>query len=159
MAEPESTCIREFRRADVTSIAQLIHRTIDACYTGVYPPRAVQFFKDFHSPSGILKRSKEGDILVMERAGDVIATGAIVENEIYAVFVEPTEQGRGHGRTIMHELETRAKAKGNRALSLSVSLPSRKFYERLGYEVHDKEHIDVGEGQRLNFWKAKKSLE
>ncbi len=158
MDEQEDTCIREVRDSDVASIAQLIHHTIDVCYTGVYPPRAVQFFKDSHSPGGIRERSKEGDILVMERGGEVVGTGAIVDNEIRGVFVEPTAQGQGYGRAIMHELENRAKAKGHQEVALSVSLPSRKFYEGLGYEIHGDGHIDVGKGQKLDFWKAKKSL-
>ena len=158
MDRQEDACIREFRDSDVASITQLIHHTIDVCYTGVYPPRAVQFFKEFHSPGGICERSKEGDILVVERGGEVIGTGAIADDEIYGVFIEPTAQGRGYGRAIMHELESRAKAKGHQEVALSVSLPSRKFYEGLGYEIHDDAHIDVGKGQELDFWKAKKSL-
>lgn len=158
MAEREGLCIREFQENDVESIARLIRRTIDVCYTNVYPPRAVEFFKRFHSRDGILERSKKGAILVAERDGNAIGTGAIVENEIYGVFVEPTMQGQGHGRAIMRELETRAIAKGHSDVALSVSLPSRKFYEGLGYEILQEAHVDVGEGQRLDFWKAKKSL-
>jgi GNAT superfamily N-acetyltransferase len=156
MAEREDIYIREFRESDVESIAQLIHHTIDVCYTGVYPQRAVAFFKDFHSRDGILERSKKGTILVAEQNGIVIGTGALVENEIYGVFVEPRMQG--HGRAIMRALETRAMAKGHREVVLSVSLPSRKFYEGLGYEILQEVHRDVGEGQRLDFWKARKSL-
>lgn len=158
MAEREDVCIREFHENGVESVVQLIHRTIDVCYTGVYPPRAVAFFKNFHSRDGILGRSKKGTILIAEQTGIVMGTGAVVENEIYGVFVEPRMQGRGHGRTIMHELENRAIAKGHREVALSVSLPSRKFYEGLGYEILQEAHRDVGEGQRLDFWKARKSL-
>ncbi len=158
MAAAQSTSIREFRDADVPVIARLIHRSIDTCYSGVYPPRAVLFFKDYHSPGGIRKRAKEGVILVMEHDGAAIGTGALVENEINGVFVEPALQGQGHGKAIMHALEKRACANGHGEVSLSVSLPSREFYEGLGYKVHGEAHIDVGEGQRLDFWKARKPL-
>jgi len=159
MAEREEILIREFREGDVESIAQLIHRTIDVCYTPVYPPRAVAFFKDFHSRDRILERSKKGVILVAEQNGQAIGTGAIVGNEIYGVFVDPNMQGRGHGKAIMHELETRATAKGHSEVALSVSLPARKFYEALGYEILQDVHKDVGEGQQLDFWKARKPLQ
>jgi hypothetical protein len=43
-------------------------------------------------------------------------------------------------------------------VELSVSLPSRRFYENLGYELVEACSIDVGEGQRLDFWKARKML-
>jgi len=36
MDRRDDTCIREFRDDDVASIAQLIHHTIDVCYTRVY---------------------------------------------------------------------------------------------------------------------------
>lgn len=159
MAEREDIFIREFRESDAESIVQLIHRTIDVCYTGVYPPRAVAFFKDFHSRDGVLERWNNGTILVAEQTGIVMGTGALVENEIYGVFVEPKMQGHGHGRTIMHALENQAIAKGHCKVVLSVSLPSRKFYEGLGYEILQEVRRDVGEGQRLDFWKATKSLE
>jgi hypothetical protein len=58
----------------------------------------------------------------------------------------------------MQELERRAVAKGLTEIELSVSLPSRGFYEILGYQAIEDCDIDVGEGQRLCFWKAKKKL-
>jgi hypothetical protein len=58
----------------------------------------------------------------------------------------------------MHELEDRAKARGCTESELSVSLPSRGFYESLGYQMLEEGSIDVGEGQHLDFWKARKSL-
>jgi hypothetical protein len=41
---------------------------------------------------------------------------------------------------------------------LSVSLPSKGFYEALRYEILQEAHLDVGEGQRLDYWKARKVL-
>lgn len=159
MVKREEIRIRAFREDDVESIAQLIHRTMDVCYTRVYPPRAVEFFKAFHSREGILERSREGVILVAEQDGNAIGTGAVIENEICGVFVEPRMQGHGYGRAIMRELETLAIANGINEAALSVSLPSRRFYEGLGYEIVQEAHIDVGEGQQLDFWKAKKPLQ
>jgi GNAT superfamily N-acetyltransferase len=150
--------IREFREADLIPVQQLIHQTIDVCYSGVYPSRAVQFFKEFYSRENILMRHQKGEILVVEQGGNVIATGAIVGNEIFAVFVHPEFQRHGHGGALMRELENRAKARGCKESELSVSLPSRGFYENLGYEILEECSIDVGKGERLDFWKARKPL-
>ncbi len=49
MARPSKARIRPFGTPDLAVVRQLIHNTIDTCYSGVYPPRAVAFFKDFHS--------------------------------------------------------------------------------------------------------------
>lgn len=150
--------IRMFRESDLIPVLNLIHQTIDSCYSGVYPPRAVQFFKEFHSEEKVLQRHQEGVLLVVEQDGNVIATGAIVGNDIFGVFVHPGFQHCGHGGTLMRELEKKAKAKGCTKAELSVSLPSRGFYVRLGYDMLEGCSMDVGEGQHLDYWKACKSL-
>jgi GNAT superfamily N-acetyltransferase len=158
MITPDHIRIREFRRSDLAPLRRLIHETIDTCYSSVYPRRAVQFFKEFHSDKKIMERSKEGEILVVEEEGALVSTGTIVSGDIFGVFVRPQFQGRGYGRAVMCELEDRAKARGCTEVILSVSLPSRGFYERLGYEMIEACSRDVGEGEHLDFWKARKSL-
>jgi GNAT superfamily N-acetyltransferase len=150
---------RGFRGDDLVPLRALIHRTIDACYSGVYPPRAVEFFKAYHSEEKIRERSREGEILAVEREGDPVATGAVVGGEISGLFVRPDFQGCGIGAALMRELEEKAKAGGHDAAELSVSLPSRGFYGRLGYRITDARSIDVGEGQRLDYWQAEKHLD
>jgi ribosomal protein S18 acetylase RimI-like enzyme len=150
--------IREFRESDLVSVRNLIHQTIDVCYSGIYPPRAVQFFKDFHSDEKIVERHRNGDLLVVEQDGRLVATGARVGSDIFGVFVHPAFQRQGHGAALMRELENRARAKGCTESELSVSLPARAFYESLGYEMLEECSTDVGGGEHLDFWKAKKSL-
>ena len=58
----------------------------------------------------------------------------------------------------MKRLEGQAQADGATESVLSVSLPSRRFYESLGYEIVEACSKNVGNGQRLDFWKAKKKL-
>jgi ribosomal protein S18 acetylase RimI-like enzyme len=154
----EDIRLRDFRSADLASVRRLIHNTIGVSYSRVYPPRAVQFFRQFHSEQEILARSEAGEILVAEREGTIVATGALVGREILGVFVDAQCQDRGYGTAVMRELERRAKERGCKEVELSVSLPSRGFYERRGYQVLEECSIDVGEGERLRFWKARKSL-
>jgi len=150
--------IRLFHEADLGPLRRMICHTIDVSYSGVYPPRAVQFFKDHHFERRIAERSITGEILVAERDGSIQATGALVGSEIVGVFVHPDYQWQGHGKAIMTELERRAKAKALSEIALSVSLPSRRFYESLGYEVLAGCSLDVGEGQCLDYWPGRKSL-
>ncbi len=155
---PDSIKLREFRPADVTAVRHLIHHTIDVCYIGVYPPRAVQFFKQFHSDEEVLARGTKGTVLVGEQRGVLVVTGALVGDEILGVFVHPQCHGRGYGKAVMLALEDRAKSNGCTAVNLSVSLPSQAFYQSLGYAVGEACSLEVGEGQRLDFWKASKTL-
>jgi N-acetylglutamate synthase-like GNAT family acetyltransferase len=158
MTKQDFASIRPFRESDAETIRELIHHTIEVSYSPVYPPRAVQFFKDFHTATKIIERHRKGEILVVEKDGKVIGTGSIVDVDIFGVFVKPNFQHQGYGKTIMQELEKKAFINGISEVSLSVSLPSRKFYESLGYEIIEDRSIDVGEGQRLDYWEAKKTL-
>ena len=154
----EQAQIRPFRRSDLISLQRLIGETIDLSYSGLYPPRALAFFKAFHDKQKILERSEAGIVLVTEEKGRPVATGSLVGGEIFAVFVHPACQGIGHGKALMRVLEDRARASGASESVLSVSLPSRRFYAGLGYEVFEECSRDLGSGQRLDFWKAKKQL-
>jgi GNAT superfamily N-acetyltransferase len=87
-----------------------------------------------------------------------VATGTIVENHICAVFIICSVQRQGLGRKIMNHLEDRAISEGFKEITLDVSLPSRQFYERLGYRLSEDTHIDVGQGQCLDYWIAHKPL-
>jgi N-acetylglutamate synthase-like GNAT family acetyltransferase len=150
--------IRKFREPDLCQLVRLISETIGISYAGVYPPRAVQFLKDFHSEKRIAERSKTGTTLVVEEEGELVATGSVVHGEILAVFVHPRLQKGGRGKALMQALENEARAGGVTEVRLSISLPSKRFYERLGYKVVEKILRDVGEGQRLDFWNAVKEL-
>jgi GNAT superfamily N-acetyltransferase len=157
------TALRTFIPADLGAVYDLIQRTIDSRYPPVYPPRAVAYFKRYHSRENILKRSVEGLLLVVVDDDGryprlIVATGAVVRTEITGVFVAPEHQGRGLGRLVMDRLESAALAAGHGSVCLSVSLPSRGFYEGRGYRLSGLLSDDVGEGQRLDHWEAEKPL-
>jgi ribosomal protein S18 acetylase RimI-like enzyme len=143
---------------DLEDLHRLIHRTIDACYPAVYPPRAVDFFKRYHSPDAIIERAAEGLVLVVEDGNVIVATGAIVAGEITGVFVATEYQGRGLGALLMDELEAAAQAHGCDVVRLSVSLPSKGFYEKRDYRLTDLLSADMGEGECLDYWEGEKSL-
>jgi GNAT superfamily N-acetyltransferase len=150
--------LRPFQKSDLDAVKRVILSTIDTCYAGCYPPRAIEYFKQYHCDANILDRAAKGYTIVCESNGGVVATGTIVENHICAVFVIRSAQRQGLGRKIMEHLEGRARSEGLNEFTLDVSLPSRQFYERLGYQLSEDTHLDVGEGQSLDYWKANKSL-
>jgi vancomycin resistance protein VanW len=157
----EGQVIRPAGAADLGAVRHLICRTIDACYTGVYPPRAVDFFKRFHSEEGISERLRTGKIFVAELAESprcIVGTGTVVGQEILGVFVDPDLQGSGLGTALMKRLEDEVRINGGTEAKLDVSLPSRGFYEALGYGLIEELSYDLGEGQRLDYWGAGKRL-
>jgi GNAT superfamily N-acetyltransferase len=150
--------LRDFAVSDTPVVHRLIGTTIDACYPAHYPPRAVEFFKAFHSPDAIARRADAGLVLVVEDGGCIVATGALVDGEIGGVFVLPGRQGSGVGATVMDQLELAALSSGLDSVELDVSVPSRGFYVRRGYRVLQSRSIDVGEGETLEYWRAVKRL-
>jgi GNAT superfamily N-acetyltransferase len=150
--------VRQFQKRDLDAVRELILSTINTCYAGFYPPRAIEYFKQYHCDANIFERAKKGYTIIGESNGRMVATGTIVENHICAVFIIRSVQRQGLGRKIMEHLEDRARTEGFTEVNLDVSLPSRPFYERLGYRLSEDTHIDVGEGQSLDYWKAYKPL-
>ena len=151
--------LRELHASDIKALVKLIHQTIEVSYSSSYPANAIRFFKDFHSEKKVLERHRNGLVLVLEKEeGGLIGSGSLVGAEILGVFVHPRYQCRGLGKLIMGELEKMATINGLNKVVLNVSLPSKKFYENLGYAIIISTSIDVGEGQHLNYWEAEKKL-
>jgi hypothetical protein len=86
--------IRRFRDSDLGQLVRLISETIEISYAEAYPPRAVAFFKQFHSEQKVADRGKTGTTLVVEEDDELVATGSLVDSEILAVFVHPRLQKR-----------------------------------------------------------------
>lgn len=150
--------LRTFKPEDTQAVCDVIHATIDGIYTDIYPPRTVQFFKDFHSTISIAERGRDGHVLVIEDNGDIVGTAASLNNRIFGMFVLPDFQGRGFGRMLMDALEAQVKADGHAEAVLSMSLPSEGFYRGRGYVEFEEYSRDVGGGEMLVFSDAKKCL-
>jgi GNAT superfamily N-acetyltransferase len=106
----------------------------------------------------ISERVAGGLVLVVEDADGIVATGSLIGEEICGVFVSPDRQGRGLGRALMDRLEAAAVRAGQTHVTLSVSLPSRGFYEQRGYILTELLFGDMGEGQTLDYWEGTKAL-
>ena len=97
--------------------------------------RLAQYFKEAR-PDIVHCHSRRGaDIL-----GGLAASFADIPTVVHQYF-----QKRGLGKALMIELEKRARAGGLLEAELSVSLPSRGFYEKLGYKTDEV----VSMGKRL----------
>lgn len=153
-----SIMLREIKPEDVPMVGKLSRETITTSYAKAYPPRAIEFFLKYHSDNAVLRRINDGVIVAAEMDGEIVGTGSLVESEITGVFVRPGLQGRNIGRLIMDRLESLAREKGIRRIELSVSLVSKGFYEKRGYKITRAASIDVGEGQKLDYWEAEKDL-
>ncbi len=158
MTARENTRARAFRKADLVGLKALIDRTIDACYVDCYCAEAVQFFKDYHNEQMILRDAAEGFTIVLDRGGQILGTGTLVDDEIKRVFIDPAFQKQGLGRLLMQDLEQRAAASGIGVVKLDASLPAKLFYDEIGYVTTEKTFREVGNSRRLDFFRMRKAL-
>jgi GNAT superfamily N-acetyltransferase len=158
MAREIGATIREFQRTDLAALKALVHRTITTCYPGHYGVEAVRFFIDYHSEEAILQDAQKGRTVILDKAGRIFGTGTLIGEEIKRVFVDPAFQKQGFGRRVMRQLEETAVRQGVGMVKLDASLPSRAFYDRLGYEIVEPASLPVGNGRRLDFFKMQKAL-
>jgi GNAT superfamily N-acetyltransferase len=157
-ARTVEAAMREFQKADLAALKALVHKTITTCYPAHYGGEAVRFFLDYHSAEAILQDARKGRTVILDKAGRILGTGTLVEDEIKRVFVDPTFQKQGFGRRIMRQLEEAAARQGVGAVKLDASLPAKAFYDRLGYVTVEPAFHPVGNGRRLDFFKMQKIL-
>ena len=153
-----SAFIRPADDGDLLDLVRLITTTINVSYGGVYPPRALGFFKGYHDRDSLRIRLDTTILMVAETPDGLVGTGTLDGNHIMGVFVDPTRQGIGIGSKLMDRLEGKARSAGLTETELHVSLPSRQFYEARAYRLGEPLSRDLGGGQRLDFWKARKTL-
>jgi len=150
--------MREFKSSDLDAVKELINHTIDVCYSSAYPKEAVQFFKEWHCDENILEGARHGYTIVLKKDYQVIGTGTLLDNEIVRVFVKPAFQKCGLGRLIMQKLEEKAFSAGIRFVQLDASLPSKSFYDSLGYVTLEEAFLEVENDKRLDYYKMEKTL-
>jgi len=158
MSKRNNVSIREFKSSDLSVIEDLIRNTIDVCYSNAYPEEAIKFFKDYHCGESILKGAEEGYTIVLEQDDQIIGTGTLVDDHVMRVFVKPECQKLGFGKIIMRNLEAKALSQGISVVELDASLPSKKFYDLLGYVTLEETFLAVENGKRLDYYKMEKSL-
>ena len=158
MSKQDNVSIRKFKSSDLGTVSGLIQNTIDVCYLDVYPKEAVRFFEDWHCDENVLKDAKEGYTIVLERDNRIIGTGTIVGDEIRRLFVDPVFQKHGLGKILMQKLEKKALLAGIGVVKLDASLPSKKFYDSLGYVTLEKTFLEVENGKKLDYYKMEKAL-
>jgi ribosomal protein S18 acetylase RimI-like enzyme len=103
----------------------------------------------------------EGEFLVGERAGEVVACGGFlpVEEatvELKRLRVLPKCWRQGYGRALVGELERRAREEGYERVVLDTSEylePAQAFYRSLGYHQVDTEHHEPWDVQLQLFEK------
>jgi len=150
--------VRKFRKDDFDAVYELIQNTIDVSYHKIYPPKAIEFFKEFHSRDNILKDTAAGYTAVAERDGEILGTSTLINCHIQRTFVSPACQRQGIGGMLAQELERKASLRKRGDITLEASLVSRQFWEARGFTVQEETFIPVKNGQKLIYYNMSKKI-
>jgi GNAT superfamily N-acetyltransferase len=123
-----------------------------------YPREAICYFLAYHTKEQILEMQTWA-ALVLETDGRIVGTGTLLGSTIKRVFVHPSHQRRGYGALLMQALEWEALRRGVRKVDLSASLPSKRFYDLLGYTTECEAYIPVRNRERLDYYAMVKRLD
>jgi len=95
--------LRQMKTTDLEAVYELVQQTIEVSYADVYPPEAIEFFKNHHCQENIMKDIERGYIVVAESGGLLLGTGTIIETSIRRVFINPEYQHQGIGKNHRHQ--------------------------------------------------------
>ena len=147
--------IRKFDREEVNLLYKMIQATIDISYCKVYPPEAVDYFKECHAIGDILNDAQHGYMVVAECNGEILGTGTLLGSNVRRVYVDSVHQREGIGKQIVADIERRSKGL---YLDLSASLVSLPFWESCGYQIQREAFIPVRNDQKLRYYKMAKKI-
>ncbi|MBI4035831.1 GNAT family N-acetyltransferase [Candidatus Daviesbacteria bacterium] len=138
--------VRRYKKEDNPMVWQL-HR-LGLAEIGIKPTKNSPWEKDLYDIENVYL--KDGDFLVGEYEGKVVAMGAFKKNsdeisETKRMRVHPDYQRHGFGTAIIQELEKRAKKLGFKKMILNTSekwIKAQSFYTKNGYQETGREVFD-----------------
>ena len=82
------------------------------------------------------------------------------KTKLHKIYVLPQTQGKGIGKALLAEVESRAKNAGNSHLFLNVNKynNAQEFYNAKGFETVYEEVIDIGQGYVMDDYVMEKIL-
>jgi GNAT superfamily N-acetyltransferase len=133
--------IRRFESSDAATVSSLISTTLRVSSLKDYPEEFLSKVEASLTSSSLRELAKERVIFVAVEGNAIVGTASIRRDQVHAVFVHPTRQGRGIGRHLMEAVESEARTRGERTLILYASLSATAFYEANGWRTV-REHRD-----------------
>jgi GNAT superfamily N-acetyltransferase len=147
---PSPPDVRRARASDAVAIAAIMRAAIRALPQGVHPAGTIAAWS---SLPALYHRWAMGPgaetYLVAERRSRPIAYAALRGNELTAVFVRPSEGGRGVGAALAKAALRLARRRGERAVRVVAASNAVPFYERLGFRGGPTVSVPLPGGARL----------
>ncbi|GEO08811.1 GNAT family N-acetyltransferase [Segetibacter aerophilus] len=159
--------IRPASYNDIPFIRDIANKTWPAAYEALLGRDQLTYMLDkLYSPSALEDQMKKHHyffLALREYAPVGFASFSNLEKDIYKLqklYVLPSEQKSGLGRTLLETVETVSKSMGATKLQLNVNRKNiaKGFYEKQGFFVIKQEDIDIGSGYYMNDYVMEKDL-
>lgn len=144
--------IRSASINDIPIIHQLAEGTWPAAYTDILPAEQIRLMLDkMYSSEALQEQFESGvEFLIAERENQPVGFAGFSPAEpesfvfkLHKLYVLPSEQGKGTGKSLIEEIEAITRNRGGKILELNVnrSNPSLEFYKKRGFEIYAKADI------------------
>jgi ribosomal protein S18 acetylase RimI-like enzyme len=152
---------------DIPSIREIANRTWPSAYTALLGSEQVDYMlSKLYSAAALEEQMKQQHyfFLALQNYQPVgFASFSLVEKHVYKLqklYVLPSQQKTGLGKTLLQTVETVSKSMGAEKLRLNVNRKNSAvhFYERNGFTILKEEDIDIGNGFFMNDFVMQKDL-
>lgn len=134
-----------FREKLLASDADSVRRLVAA--TGMFRPHEIDVAVELVDETLDRGEASGYHFIFAEQAGQVVGyvcygpiTVTTHSYDLYWIVVDPSQQGKGLGRSLLQRAEQHVAARGGRQVYIETSgqeiyLPTRRFYDRCGYKL------------------------
>jgi putative acetyltransferase len=151
--------IRSFCLQDRASCGELFYQTIHTVCSNDYSNQQLDIWAPEVSRSGDFPRPLENNDCFVAVFDEEIIGFADITKDGYLdrFFVHKDYQGKGMGKRLLSAIEQRALERGLKTITIEASITARPFFEKMGYEMIQKQQKIVKDVAFENF-KMKKSF-
>ncbi len=155
--------IKEAGVADIGIINHLAHATWPATYgTIISPGQLLYMLELIYSEEALtnqIKNLQHKFVILYDNNDPVGFASFSIKNKtdptlyrIHKLYVLPSQQGKGTGRSLVNYIVNEIKKIGGQILELSVNRhnPAVSFYNKMGFVIAREENIDIGNGFFMN---------
>lgn len=144
--------------ADVNRIREIAEITWPVTYSSIISMDQIQFMLDWMYDKQTISSAIEAvnqDFLVLENANEIVGFAGIEHQyegnnitRLHKLYVLPSTQGTGGGKTLLKAVENEARIHKSSLLHLNVNKanPAVQFYFKNDFEVDHEIILEIGNG-------------
>lgn len=150
--------VRKATFDDVDRIREIAEITWPVTYRSIISQEQIQFMLDWMYDKTTIRKAIEADLqdfLVIENVNEIVGFAGIEHKyegksitHIHKLYVLPSTQGTGAGKTLLQAIEKEALLKHSSHLHLNVNKanPAVQFYFKHDFIVERETVLDIGNG-------------